>query len=97
MSEESDLMAAQDDYWFWQRHDDALWAQREEEGRCGQCGAFDGPNHLCPHIQQLRNQVRRHADEALAACRAMHPDIHPGQTCDEFEDSLVVRETQAHE
>ena len=28
-------------------------AQREAEGRCGTCGAFNGPTHLCPNVTLL--------------------------------------------
>lgn len=28
--------------------------EREAEGRCGTCGAFNGPDHECPHITKLR-------------------------------------------
>lgn len=45
---------AAEGYWYDQRYDDAVWAQRVEEGRCGNCGAFDGPDHRCPTAGQER-------------------------------------------
>lgn len=35
---------------FNQRYDDAVFQQRVDEGRCGNCGAFDGPDHRCPEV-----------------------------------------------
>jgi hypothetical protein len=69
--------------------DEARASLREEEGRCGGCGAFQGPNHICPHIQQLRNQVLRQNEEALKSLKAhVGSSIHPGMTCAEFDDMI---------
>lgn len=41
-----------DDYWWDERLTDAVFAERVKEGRCGHCGAFDGPDHRCPTVEQ---------------------------------------------
>lgn len=51
--------------WFTQRHDDAIWAARVEEGRCGNCGAYDGPTHRCP--SRTATKARRRVEENLDA------------------------------
>lgn len=38
------------DWWWAERLADALFAARTKEGRCGNCGAFDGPTHRCPEV-----------------------------------------------
>jgi hypothetical protein len=36
------------DFWWDERLADALFAERVQQGRCGNCGVFNGPTHRCP-------------------------------------------------
>ena len=67
--------ADHDDWWWEERVAAALFAQRVKEGRCGNCGVFDGPTHRCPKVSLPDDPDH---DPAYVASQTYGEPVHPG-------------------